>query len=774
MNASSKLFAFAVAAALVGCGGKKAVADFNVIPLPNQITKIEGEGFTLTKSTKIVYPKNNPDVERIANFLSGYIMQSTGYRLDTTSESQGNSIVLMSQLSADNNEAYTIKVSPEGIVVNGATPAGTFYGVQTLRKAMPATADAKSIKFNNIEISDAPRFKYRGMHLDVSRHFFTADSVKRYIDLLAFHNMNRFHWHLTDDQGWRIEIKKYPELTAIGAHRDETVIGYNESNEFDGKRYGGYYTQEEITEVINYARERFITIIPEIDMPGHMLAALASYPHLGCTGEGYATATKWGVFDDVLCVGKDSVMQFVYDVLDEVTELFPSELIHIGGDECPKASWAKCPRCLAKMQELQLENDGEHTALEKLQSWFMHQVEKYLAGKGRKVIGWDEILEGGIGPDAIVMSWRGMDGGYAAVKQKHDAIMTPNSHLYFDYYQTKDTEGEPLAFNGFIPIEKVYNLNPIPDKLNQEEQKHIIGVQANLWSEYIPTFRHAEYMALPRMCALSEVQWCNHGKRDYFAFLKRLPRITEFFERDGINYSKHIFKIQMEITPNFTDDTDEVTLYSCGNNDNIRYTLDGSTPTLESELYTKPIKINMDCILTATQFDGDSAVKTVKETFNFNKATVKDISLQQQPSLQYKNKGAQMLVDGLHGGQLYSDGRWLGFKGNDIDAIVDLGTPTQISHAAINLNIDPANYIMNGVGLTVYASDDGMEFNEIASKAIPITAAGTLPHITTESIDFDPTTARFFRIVLKNAPLPAWHRAKGEQAFLFADEIILE
>lgn len=774
MRLKTKIITMAIAATLMACGRKEVEADFNIVPLPEQITNIEGEPFVLSQETKIAYPQNNPDIERIANFLADYIDQATGHRPEVGTETGDNTIILMSQLSKDNNEAYTITVTPQNITIDGATPAGTFYGVQTLRKAIPAEANETDVRFRNVEITDQPRFGYRGMHLDVSRHFFSADSVKRYIDLLAFHNMNRFHWHLTDDQGWRVQIAKYPKLTEVGAYRDETIVGYNESNTYDGKRYGGYYTRDEIEEIIKYAQDRFITIIPEIDLPGHMLAALASYPHLGCTGKDYKVGTKWGVFDDVLCAGNDSALQFVYDVMDDVTELFPSEYVHIGGDECPKVRWEDCPKCQARIKELGLKDDNEHTAEQKLQSWFMQKVEKHLAEKGRKVIGWDEILEGGIGPDATVMSWRGMDGGYMAVKQKHDAIMTPNSHLYFDYYQSSDTDGEPLAFNGYVPIEKVYSLNPIPEGLSAEEQKHIIGVQANMWAEYLPTFRQVEYMALPRMCALAEVQWCSPERRDYFAFLKRLPRMIQFFERDSFNYCKRVFEVQMDIATDFTDATDRVILYACNSDGNLRYTLDGTLPTTASASYSSPIKIDETCTLTAGQFEGDSLVKAISEEFTFNKATAHPITLQQQPSLQYKNKGAQMLVDGLHGSKLYSDGRWIGFKGNDIDAIIDLGDPTQISHAAINLNIDVPNYIMNGVKLTVYASDNGSAFTEVASRDIPETPEGTPVKIVTEGIDFDPVTARYFRIVLKNAPLPDWHRAKGEAAFLFADEIILD
>lgn len=774
MKITKKLAILALSATLVACGGKVVEADYNIIPLPNQITNIEGEDFALKSSTQILYPENNPELERVANFLSDYIKESTNISIRPAFGTSGeNAIILKSDLNGDNSEAYSLTVTGKNIVINGTTPAGTFYGVQTLRKSMPAVANGADIKFPQVEIKDQPRFGYRGMHLDVGRHFFTMDSIKQFIDLLAFHNMNRFHWHLTEDQGWRLEISKYPKLTEVGAYRDETIVGGNESGVYDGKRYGGYYTKEEAKEIVKYAQERFITVIPEIDLPGHMLAALASYPELGCKGKDYKVATKWGVFEDVLCMGNDSSMVFLKNIFDEVIEIFPSEYIHIGGDECPKTEWEKCPKCQAKIKALGLKDDKEHTAEQKLQSWCMQEIEKYLGEKGRKIIGWDEILEGGVGPNATVMSWRGMDGGLAAVKQKRDAIMTPNSHVYFDYYQSQDIENEPFGIGGFLPVERVYSLEPMPQGLTAEEKSKILGVQGNVWTEYIHSFSHVEYMILPRMTALSEVQWTQPEKKNYYSFLNRLPRIIEFFDRDGFNYAKHLFEAKAEIKPNFNDGASDVILSTCGDAE-IRYTLDGTEPTTESELYTKPLKIKETVTLKACAFRNGQPSKVLTQEIKFNKATIKKIQLKYQPSLQYAFDGAQMLVDGLYASEVFSDGRWLGFKGTDIDAIIDMGEPTEVSYLGMSLNINVPNWMMNGTRMSIQTSDNGTTFTEVASKEIPEITNGDLIEQKTEELTFEPVKARYFRIIMNNKPLPEWHGAAGQDAFIFIDEIILK
>ena len=392
-------------------------------------------------------------------------------------------------------------------------------------------------------IYDYPRFSYRGMHLDPVRHFFTIDSVKIYVDMLAMHNINTFHFHITDDQGWRIEIKKYPELTQVGAYRNGTVVGHN-SPVFDTVRHGGFYTQDELRDLVKYAADRHITIIPEIDLPGHMQAALATYPEMGCNGGPYEVWRQWGVSDDVLCVGNEKAMLFLEDVLNEVMDVFPSKIIHIGGDECPKVRWRECPKCQAKIKELGIKGNDKFSAEDLLQSYVMNRMERLVESRGRRIIGWDEILEGEVAEDAIIMSWRGEEGGIAAAQKGHDAVMVPCGYLYFDYYQSKDIDNEPLAFGGYVPVENVYNYEPVPAGLTSEQQKHILGVQANIWTEYIKTFRHVQYMALPRMAALSETQWSLPEQKNYGLFVNRCFNMARLYDLYGYNYAKHIFDLK--------------------------------------------------------------------------------------------------------------------------------------------------------------------------------------------------------------------------------------
>lgn len=575
---------------------EQQVADYRVVPLPQAIQVSEGTPFVLDEDVCILYPKENADMKRNAEFLAQYVKESTGKELKIQGGSEGeNAIVLKLGLKSDNPEAYQLKVGAEGVVISAPTEAGVFYGIQTLRKSLPVVQNAK-IVLPQVVVNDQPRFGYRGMMLDVSRHFFALDSIKRYIDLLSLHNINRFHWHLSDDQGWRIEIKKYPELTKIGSKRTETVIGHN-TGKYDGIPYGGFFTQEEAREVVAYAKDRYITVIPEIDMPGHMQAALTAYPELGCTGGPYEVWRMWGVSDNVLCAGNDKTLKFIEGVLSEIIEIFPSEYIHVGGDECPKTKWKTCPKCQAKIKALKLKG-GKHSAEERLQSYFIAHAEKFLNGHGRQIIGWDEILEGGLAPNATVMSWRGMEGGTEAARTGHQAIMVPTSYLYFDYYQAKDTKNEPMAIGGYVPIEKVYSFEPVPAALKEEEKKFIIGTQANLWTEYITSFRQVEYMVLPRMDALSEVQWTSPDKKDYQDFLSRMPKMFAIYDQYGFNYAKHLLGVHVEYLPDVQAKTVGVKL-SAMYGAEIRYTLDGSEPTAESLVYNEPLEIKEDCTLRA-------------------------------------------------------------------------------------------------------------------------------------------------------------------------------
>ncbi|RLT81603.1 beta-N-acetylhexosaminidase [Bacteroides acidifaciens] len=541
-----KLIAISVISVVIAvCDTSERVeADYgNVIPLPHEIVMVDGNSFVVEKDTRILYPENNVLLERNAQFLAKYIEEATGRRLKVEPGQGGNEenvIILGLDASIDNPEGYELTVSSDRVTIKGQAANGVFYGLQTLRKSVPAIAYGSDIILPAAVIKDAPRFAYRGMMLDVGRHFFSVDFVKRYIDLLAMHNMNYFHWHLTEDQGWRIEIKKYPRLTEIGSIRKKTGIGSSRT-EFDGKPYGGFYTQDEIKEIVKYAQEQYVTVIPEIDLPGHMLAALAAYPELGCTGGPYEVACHWGVFSDVLCIGNEKTYEFLEGVLAEVIELFPSKYIHIGGDEAPRTRWETCPKCQMLAKKEGLKPDREHSTEDRLQSYCMKRIERYLNEKGRQIIGWDEILEGDVAPNATVMSWRGIQGGIKAAKLKHDVIMTPNDYMYFDYYQSADKEQEPLAMGSGVTVEKVYGFEPVVTELENEEKKHILGVQANMWTEYIATPEHVEYMMVPRMAALAEVQWMMPEEKDYQEFLKRLNSLVGFYKRESVNYAKHVF-----------------------------------------------------------------------------------------------------------------------------------------------------------------------------------------------------------------------------------------
>lgn len=535
------LLAFCCVAVLSfgSCGKRIAkVESIDIVPKPVSMQNLEGV-FELTSGTKIVLLSEDSALVYAANSLNDMLQGSFGKSLRLAYASEPLSQAINLCLGDLAPEEYVLSITPEKVEITGGSPAGVFYGVQTLRQLLPTpvlkSEKAGIIELPIVEIADKPHFAYRGGMLDVCRHFFSVDDVKHYIDILAMHKLNRFHWHLTDDQGWRIEIKKYPELTKVGAWRDRCSLEPpTDPNQKDSIPYGGFYTQEEIKDVIRYANERFVTIIPEIEMPGHASAALASYHYLGCKDMDYEVPSIWGVKADVYCAGKDSTFQFLEGVLDEVIELFPSEYIHIGGDECPKDRWKECPLCQQRIKTEKLKDEFE------LQSYFVKRIEKYLNDKGRKLIGWDEILEGGLSQTASVMSWRGAAGGIEAAKKGNNVVMTPNSHCYLDYYQTDKIDQEPKAIGGFLPLEKVYSLDPY-EGLNAEEQKYILGVQGNLWTEFISTLDHAEYMALPRLAAIAEVGWSYDNKESYEGFKKRVTSLRRLYDAAGYNYGKHAF-----------------------------------------------------------------------------------------------------------------------------------------------------------------------------------------------------------------------------------------
>ena len=754
--------------ALFSCKEQAATGNYNVIPRPLEIVEGEGEGFLLNSKTSIVY-EGDEVMKRNAEHLSDYIKDLTGLELEVTDSKKENAIRIAVADAGDNSEAYKLTVDKNGVNITGASAAGVFYGIQTLRKSIPAGAG--EVLLPAVTINDSPRFSYRGAHLDVSRHYFTPDSIKRFIDILALHNLNRFHWHITDDQGWRIEIKKYPKLTTVAAERDETVIGRN-SGEYDGKHYGPfYYTQDECREIVAYAAERHITVIPEIDLPGHMQAALAAYPEYGCTGGPYEVWKMWGVSDNVLCAGNDATLSFIEDVLAEVIEVFPSEYIHIGGDECPKTQWEKCPKCQARIKALGIKGDKKHSAEMYLQSFVINHAEKFLNSKGRQIIGWDEILEGGLAPNATVHSWRGVEGGIEAAKQGHDCIMSPTTFMYFDYYQTKYTDDEPLAIGGYVPVEKVYSFEPINDTLSVDIQKHIIGVQANLWSEYIPTFSHVEYMELPRMAALCEVQWCKPENKNFEEFKQRLLPLIGIYEKYGYNYAKHI----LDIEEKFITDTEKgaiVIEFKTLDNLPIYYTLDGSEPTEKSALYTAPIEIRESCTVKAKGIGERGETRMFSEEISFSKATAKPIKLLQDIHKNYTFEGPITLVDGLKGNPNYRTGRWLGFCLTDLEAVIDLKKEEEISTVSFNTSVDKGDWVFDLLGITVSVSDDGENFTEVFSEKYPDLTAEDENKIYGHKVEFAPVKARYVKILaLSDRDMPEWHPAKGLPAFIFVDEL---
>ena len=683
-------------------------ASYDIIPLPKEVTLNEKRPFVLQSNTVVYYEEG---LQREAQFLSEYVDDILSFKMacQPLQGKEKNDIVLqLAPAEFGFDEAYEITITPKQVTIKGADAAGVFYGIQTLRKSLPipnSQLPTPNCQLPTAVIRDWPEFGYRGMHLDPCRHFMDLDSVKIYIDMLAMHNMNQFHFHLTEDQGWRIEIKKYPELTQVGAYRKGTVIGHN-SPLYDTVRHGGFYTQDELRDLVQYAAERHINIIPEIDLPDHMQAALATYPKLGCTGGPYEVWRRWGVSEDVLCAGNEEAMQFVEDVLNEVMDVFPSEYIHIGGDECPKTRWMKCPKCQAKIKELGIKGDERFSKEDYLQSYVMNRMAKVVEARGRRVIGWDEILEGNVSETAIIMSWRGTQGGIEAARKGHDVIMAPSSHLYFDYYQSDDIFNEPPCIGGYLPVERVYEFQPLPAELTLAEQKHIIGVQANIWTEYIASFQHVQYMAMPRMDALAELQWNNPEQRDFQAFVERCRKMTQLYDLYHYNYAKHIF---------------------------------------------------------------DPHPKT--DTVVSNLATHKPLTLRFQPAEKYTFEGAAQLNDGKLGRGLYNSGRWLGFQGDPLDAVIDLEQPETLSHVRFHALVDKPSWIYNPSEVKVLVSDDGKRYRRVGQQEIMISTWADRDGIFSYELEFEPVVARYVEVVINGHELPKDHDGHGHPAWIFVDEI---
>ncbi len=758
-------------AMFVSCSqGKTSRADFSqVIPLPDSIAvAADTAPFVISSSTVIAYPEGDTVLASQARLLSEYIAGQTGIDLEVSNITPGDNFIRLRNTSQGSPESYVLTSGTDSIVISGADASGVFYGIQTLRKAVSA-GEASRVEVPAAYVADGPRFAYRGALLDVSRHFFPADSVKKFIDLLAMHNINNLHLHLTDDHGWRMEVKKRPGLTEIGSRRPRTIVGHSAS-EFDSIPVEGFYTREQLKDLVRYAAERRINIIPEIDLPGHIMSALAAYPELGCTGGPYEVKCRWDGPVGVLCAGNDSIYPFLRDVFDEVMEVFPSKLIHIGGDEVQKEDWKNCQRCQDFARRHGLNTDASGTREEKLQNYVMKNVVDYLREHGRRVIGWDEVLDADFAEDAVIMSWRGEQGGVAGARRGHQVIMTPGIYMYFNFYQSTDIENEPIAIGGYIPVDMVYGYEPVPDGLSAEEQSRILGPQANLWTEYIKDFPTAQYMELPRMAALSEVQWCRPEKKDYREFVGRLPHLLALYRQGGYRYSDHVFDVRGKVLADPAARTVKVVL-STDDDAPVHYTLDGTEPDENSPRYTDTLRISTPVTLKAAAVRDGRPGRIYNGGISFSKATFKPIELSVQPHPRYTFDGPGMLVDGRLGSNGFTDGLWLGFPYPSLDFTIDLENVQTVESLGFHNLVTTDSWIFPPRKVVVSVSDDGKEFVEVYSEEFEA-ASGNDSSIHPMTFAFDPVKARYVRLhVDTETSMPSWHAGAGRQSFFFIDEI---
>lgn len=766
------LFLFICPLLAVACN-KRVVADYNVIPQVQYLSVKDGDVYVFDSSRKLVY--DNQDSRRSLELFAQDLEELVGIRPSVaagTSEDAKDNVYFTLGLQDGRKEAYSINVSSDGILVRAVAPEGIYRATRTLLKSV-GTEKTSSVEFPSAEVSDWPRFGYRGLMLDVSRHFSDVEMVKRTIDMLALHQLNIFHWHLTDDQGWRIEIKSHPELTEVGAWRDDTVVGrYLGGTDYptDGKRHGGFYTQEQIREIVAYAKERYIEIIPEIDLPGHTSAVLAAYPQLGCEDKEYKVANRWGVIRDVLCAGNPASLDLFKDIMDEVCDLFPGKYIHLGGDECVKDRWKACPKCQKKIRELGLKDGSRYSKEDYLQSWFMGEVASFVQSKGKRVIGWDEILEGVPMDDSVIMSWRGTEGGIAAARMGHDVVMTPTSDMYFDQSQTLASQLEEIPVGGFINVMKVYSYEPLPASLTPEQQKHILGCQANVWCEYMPEERIRQYQMLPRLAALSEVQWTMPERKNYKDFLKRLPKMLSIYDHYGYNYAKHIFDVACSYSVNVEKGSLEVSLSTLGN-DPIYYTLDGTSPqTKKAMLYDDtPIVISSPSELKVSVLRNGKFTK--EETLfklDCNKATFKKVNISTTLNIMQAHLPHEILTDGIIGSLRCDDYRWMSCTGR-MSLILDLGKSESFSRIGwVALNSQSEN-ILVPQNVKIQISEDGKQYCTILDieKNHEIQAEQSVERISEE---VGAQTARYIKMDFDSYKYPD----KTSPSWVFLSELIVE
>ncbi|HET6767778.1 MAG TPA: family 20 glycosylhydrolase [Chitinophagaceae bacterium] len=760
-------------------------SQVNIIPQPADIKMGTGT-HSFKTPIQIVYDE---PAKKSAEFLAAYLekfYQVTSNLSPSSSNARDPYYLMLKTGIVENKGGYELKIDKDISIAGDAE--GVFYGVQTLIQLLPPHISNNLIQLPYLTIKDHPRFGYRGLHLDVGRNFMSIDFIKKYIDYIAYHKMNYFHWHLTEDQGWRIEIKKYPKLTSVGAWRNGTIIGRHPGMGNDNKKAGGFYTQQEIKEIVNYAADRYVTIVPEIEMPGHGSAAIAAYPYLSCFPDeptknyfpktakwagdstGKQVQQAWGIYSDVFCAGKEETFKFLKDVIDEVVTLFPGKYLHVGGDECPKANWKRCPNCQKIIKNNKLKDEHE------LQSYFIQRMEKYINGKGKTLIGWDEILEGGLAPNAIVMSWRGETGGIEAAKQKHEVIMTPTTYVYFDYSQTENEDS--VVIGGNLPVEKVYGYEPIAAALNEEQEKYVLGAQANVWSEYMNNPKKVEYMIFPRLTALSEVLWSPKEKRNWVDFEQRLQVQFKRYDLWKANYSKAYYDLKATVMP--TENFDGVlwkleTKYPSAEIKTVTH-FAGRPYELkfdEGENYTTPLLVKSTQLLAAiSRINGKAISNPISQNILFNKATGKKITLASQPSNTYKGDGAFTLVNGIQNEKgLAKSKQFLGFSGVDCEAVIDLGKEEKITDVVVHCLRESGSWIWQPKRVEVFVSNNGADFTSVGlTDDFMVKSKGL--ETGTMKVAFNATNTRYVKIVVKNwGDIPAGNPGEGSKAWLFVDEI---
>ena len=780
---------FIAIALLFNCLNTFGQNTLNLVPMPAEVKM--GKGSCLLSNKFIIRYDDQFDSEKInASYLQKELRnRNINCQLrNVRGISNGEPSITLLNWHGENDDTlskYSLDIEQNSIIIRGSQKS-IFYGIQTLIQLLQqpinnlSKVKKSTLSIPQLSITDYPRFQYRGMHLDVARHFYPISFVKKYIDYLVTYKFNTFHWHLTDDQGWRIEIKKYPKLTQVGGFRNGTIIGRYPGKGNDNLRYGGFYTQAQIKEIVQYAADRYITVIPEIEMPGHASAAIAAYPQLSCfptedtqvpKGSAWSGTTKgkqvqqtWGVFEDVFAP-TDYTFSFLQDVLDEVITLFPSKYIHIGGDECPKEAWKKSEVCQQLIKENNLKD--EHG----LQSYFINRIEKYLNTKGKNIIGWDEILEGGLAPNATVMSWRGEAGGIEAAKQGHTVIMTPGKPVYFDHSQSKNEDS--VTIGGYNSLEDVYFYEPIPAALNAQQAKYVLGAQANMWTEYMKNERKVEYMLFPRIAALSEVLWSPKEKRNWIDFERRLPTIFENLEKQKINYSRAYYDLKATVLPGNDNESINFKLESNFPNADIRYQY-FTSPFYK---YTEPIQLGKRVEVNFSLFKNDISVKLSTQKFLFNKATGKQITLAAQASKSYPGDGAFTLVNGVQNEKgLAKSSEFLGFNGTDLDATIDFGKDIEISKISLHTLYQNGSWIY--LPATIEVSFIPFIDTTIVTRHPPIE---TITQKITDENNLqiiklaEPKTCRYIRLVAKNyGAIPSGKPGAGNLAWLFVDEIEVE